>query len=138
MDSALSVQQPVSSGIATPTPAPSGHPEVKAGPAVSSEVGEIEVIPESPEISPELAEHVDRVIRGEVELPGPIETGAYEGQPVTIQPAAPRQPNIVLPLTRADFTAGPSQSVSSSWRWLYEWVKRVILMFPGRATYRID
>lgn len=114
----------------------SGHPEIKAGPAVSPETAEIEVIPESPEISPELAEHVERVVRGEIELPGPIEAGIHEGQPVTIQPASPRQPNIVLPLTRADFTAGPNQPVSSSWRWLYEFVKRIILMFPGRAVYR--
>lgn len=160
MDQTPAPGQPDPSGIATtvasqlprndgqtltpsPPPAPTvqpavsaGHPEIKAGPAASPEVGEIEVVPESPEISPELAEHVERVVRGEIELPGPIEAGTHEGQPVTIQPAAPQQPNIVLPLTRADFTAGPGQPVSSSWRWLYEFVKRIILMFPGRAVYR--
>lgn len=155
MDSALSAQpatgdqqQPIPQGIATARlnatafggprndESTGGHPEIKAGPAVSPEVGEIEVIPESPEISPELAEHVERVTRGEIQLPGPIEAGTHEGQPVTIQPSAPQQPNIVLPLTRADFTAGPGQPVSSSWRWLYEFVKRIILMMPGRVVYR--
>ncbi len=122
----------------------SGHPEIKADQGLTFaeakvrplESSEIEVIPESPEISPELAEHVERVVRGEIELPGPIEVGAHEGRPVTIQPSVSQQPNIVLPLTRADFTAGPGQPVSSSWRWLYEWVKRIILMMPGRAVYR--
>lgn len=118
-----------------PQLASTGHPEIKVGPAISPETAEIEVIPESPEISPELAEHVDRVVRGEIELPGPIEVGVHEGQPVSIQPAAPQQPNIILPLTRAGFAAGPKQPISSSWRWLYEWVRRVILMFPGRTMY---
>ena len=120
----------------------SGHPEVEtAKQGLGLEAGkeptaEIEVIPESPEISPELAEHVERVVRGEIELPGPIEAGVHQGQPVTIEPSVSQQPNIVLPLTRGDFTAGPQQPVSSSWRWLYEFVKRIVLMFPGRTIYR--
>jgi len=133
----------------TPNPQPtthnpqpiSGRPEVETGKPglgleAGKETGEIEVIPESPEISPELAEHVERVVRGEIELPGPIEVGTHEGRPVIIEPSASQQPNIVLPLTRGDFTVGPQQPVSSSWRWLYEWVKRIILIFPGRAAYR--
>ena len=148
MDSSLPPVSPPSPPRATshePPAISSGHPEVEigkeglgleAGLEAGKETGEIEVIPESPEISPELAEHVERVVRGEIELPGPIEAGAHEGQPVTIEPSVSQQPNIILPLTRADFTAGPNQPVSSSWRWLYEWVKRVILMMPGRAVYR--
>ncbi len=128
----------------SPVPPPaisSGRPEVetaKPGPGLEAgkETAEIEVIPESPEISPELAEHVERVVRGEVELPGHIEVGDHEDRPVTIQPSASQQPNIVLPLTRSDFTAGPKQPVSSSWRWLYEFVKRIVLMFPGRTIYK--
>lgn len=151
MDPAPLPGQPISplpSTVPLPVPNPtaqqavsSGHPEVEAGKQglgleAGKETGEIEVIPESPEISPELAEHVERVVRGEIELPGPIDVGIHEGQPVTIQPSASQQPNIVLPLTRGDFTAGPGQPVSSSWRWLYEFVKRIILIFPGRAVYR--
>ena len=137
---------PSSSGLPRPDPGSglamtSGHPEVETGKAglgleAGKETGEIEVIPESPEISPELAEHVERVVRGEIELPGPLDVGTHEGQPVTIQPSASQQPNIILPLTRGDFTAGPKRPVSSSWRWLYEFVKRIVLMMPGRAVYR--
>lgn len=114
------------------------NPEVKTGPTVSPEfpeTAEIEVIPEFPEISPELAEHVERVVHGEIQLPGPIDVGTHEGQQVTISPAAPQQPNIVLPLTQSDFVTGQKQQLSSSWRWLYEFVKRIILMMPGRTMY---
>lgn len=114
-----------------------GNPEIKAGPAVNPEVGEIEVIPESPEISPELAEHVEKVVRGEIQLPGPIQVGKHEGEDVTITPFTPQQPNIVLPLTQSDFQLGAKQPVSSAWKWLMEWVKRIILKNPGRAVYRI-
>lgn len=112
------------------------NPEVKAGPAVSPETAEIEVIPESPEISPELAEHVERVVHGEIQLPGPIDVGIHEGQPVSIHPAAPQQPNIILPITQSDFAAGATQPPANAWRWLVEWVKRIILKYPGRAVYR--
>jgi len=114
----------------------SGHPEIKAGPVISPEVGEIEVIPESPEISPELAEHVEKVVRGEIQLPGPIEVGKHKGENVTISPFTPQQPNIVLPMTQSDFQQGAKQPTSAAWRWLYEWVRRVILMAPGRTLYR--
>ncbi len=114
----------------------SGHPEIKAGPVISPEVGEIEVIPESPEISPELAEHVEKVVRGEIQLPGPIHVGKHEGEDVTISPFTPQQQNIVLPVTQSDFAAGARQPTSTAWRWLVEWVKRIILQNPGRAVYR--
>lgn len=113
-----------------------GNPEIKAGPAISSEVGEIEVIPESPEISPELAEHVEKVVRGEIQLPGPIEVGKHEGEDVTISPFTSQQPNIVLPVTQSDFQLGAKQPTSTAWRWLVEWVKRIILKNPERAVYR--
>lgn len=115
----------------------SGHPEVKnfQGPE-PLQPPEIEIIPESPEVSPELAEHVEKVIRGEIQLPGPIEVGKHQGQTVTISPSAPQQPNIVLPVTQDDFKKGFSQPVASAWRWLVEWVKRIILKNPGRVVYR--
>ncbi|MBI2310129.1 hypothetical protein HYU89_04515 [Candidatus Collierbacteria bacterium] len=115
----------------------SGHPEINPGtePAVEQKA-DIEVIPESPEISPELAEHVEKVVRGEIQLPGPIEVGKHKGENVTISPFTPQQPNIVLPVTQSDFQQGAKQPTSAAWRWLYEWVRRVILMAPGRTLYR--
>ena len=114
-----------------------GHPEINPGiePAVEQKA-DIEVIPESPEISPELAEHVEKVIRGEIQLPGPIEVGKHEGEDVIISPFTSQQPNIILPVTQSDFAAGAQQPASTAWRWLVEWVKRIILQNPGRAVYR--
>ena len=109
----------------------SGHPEWEP-------TAEIGVIPETPEIAPELAEHVEVIERGEVQLPGPIDVGSHEGHPVTIQPVSPQQPNIVLPVTLADLAAGAKQPTASSFRWLVEWVKRIILKYPGRAVYRTN
>lgn len=97
---------------------------------------EVEIIPDQPEIAPEIAEHVEAVTHGEIQLPGPIEVGTHEGQLVTIQPAAPQQPHIILPVTQSDFAAGATQPTTNAFRWLVEWVKRIILKYPGRAVYR--
>lgn len=114
-----------------------GHPEINPLTEHTAEQkADIEVIPESPEISPELAEHVEKVVRGEIQLPGPIQVGKHEGEDVTISPFTPQQPNIVLPLSQSDFQLGAKQPVSSAWKWLVEWVKRIILKNPGRAVYR--
>lgn len=114
------------------TTAAGGHPEVEGSKEITAP---IEIIPEQPEISPELQEHIEAVQHGEIQLPGPIDVGTHEGQQVTISPAAPQQPNIVLPLTQSDFVTGQKQPMTSSWRWLYEFVKRIILMMPGRTMY---
>lgn len=132
-----SINQPAAAPV-NQQPLSSGHPEIKTGAPVSPETGKIEVIPESPKISPELEEHVERVQRGEVELPGPIDVGEYEGQTVTISPAAPQAPNIVLPLTRPDFALGAKKPISSSWRWLSEWIRRIIFQMPDRTVYRSE
>lgn len=117
-----------------------GHPEAKADSAITPEAPvkttEVEIVSDAMEVSPELAEHVKEVESGEIQLPGPINVGIHQGQPVMIQPTAPQQPNIILPLTQDDFIAGTKQPVSSSWRWLSEFVKRIILMMPGRTIYR--
>ena len=115
----------------------SGHPEINlTTESMAEQKADIEVIPESPEISPELAEHVEKVVRGEIQLPGPIEVGKHEGEDVTISPFTSQQPNIVLPVTQSDFAAGARQPTSSAWKWLVEWVKRIILQNPGKAVYR--
>lgn len=123
---------PISVGIGKPE-----FPPV-AEISTSPESAEVEVIPESPEVSPELVEHVQAVQRGEIQLPGPIDVGAHEGQPVSVQPSAPQQPNIVLPLTKDDIQTGQKQPTSSAFRWLTEWVKWLIKKYPGRALYKSE
>ena len=54
----------------------SGHPEINPLMEISAEQkADIEVIPESPEISPELAKHVEKVVRGESNCPGRFRLG---------------------------------------------------------------
>lgn len=110
-----------------------GHPEIQRVPEQHIPV---EVIPDQPEVAAEIAEHVEAVQHGEIELPGPIDVGKVAGQPTSIQPSTPQQSRIVLPVNQADFTAGQKQKVSTSWRWLVEWVKRIILKYPNKAVYR--
>ena len=127
---------PIKSG-STMTGGISGHPEINPLPEHGLEQkADIEVIPESPEISPELTEHVEKVVRGEIQLPGPIQVGKHEGEDIMISPFTPQQPNIVLPLSQSDFQLGAKQPTSSAWKWLVEWVKRIILQNPGRSVYR--
>lgn len=128
-------------GFVPPVPqptAPSGTPEIRPGPVISPERGEIEIIPETPEISPELEEHIQAVQRGEIELPGPIDVGTHEGQPVSISPSVPQQPNIVLPLTKDELQSGKKQPINAAFRWLAEWVAWLIKKYPGRAIYRSE
>ena len=115
---------------------PDSAQSISLHPETEPSAGSVEVIPEQPDISPELAEHIEVVERGEVQLPGPIDMGTHEGQPIAIQPTAPQQPNIILPMAQSDFVAGNKQPVSDAWRWLVEWMKRIILKYPGRAVYR--
>lgn len=117
-----------------------GTPEIKANVTSETkpETGEVEVIETIPEVPPELAEHVEKVIQGEVELPGPLDVGTYEGQPVTIKPSAPQQPNIILPLTEQDFTAKKKTKITDAFTWLWLFVKRIIQMYPGRTLYRME
>src|SRR4030042_7099264 len=125
--------------FSSPSSVSIGSPEIKAGlPAeASAEAGEIEVI-EIPEVPPELAEHVKKVIQGEVELPGPLNVGNYEGHTLSIKPSAPQQPNIILPLTKQDFTVKRKTKVADAFSWLWLFVKRIIQMYPGRTIYRME
>lgn len=117
-------------------PVSMGHPEV--GPIGNHfEIGmpsEIEVIPETPEVSAELAEHVEAVEQGEVKLPEPMPVAPPTSpQVVTAVRAAP---SIVLPVTQNDMAQGAKQPITSSWRWLIEWVTWIIKKNPGRVLYR--
>lgn len=123
---------PVSVGIGKPELPPVAETPKQA------ESAEIEIIPETPEVSPELVEHVQAVQRGEIQLPGPIDVGTHKGQSLSIQPSAPQQPNIVLPLTKNGIQVGQKKPVSSAFRWLTEWVKWLIKKYPGRVLYKSE
>lgn len=123
-------EQPISFGH--PEMGPANHTPSEVGPAVPTE---IEIIPETPEVSAEVAEHVEAVERGEIRLPEPVVTPQAMPTPGVTTVATP-VPNIILPVTRDDFQAGAKKPVSTSWRWLVEWVRWIIKKHPGRVLYR--
>lgn len=122
--------QPIS--IGHPEMGPVNHAPIEAGPAMPAE---IEIIPETPEVSAEVAEHVEAVERGEIQLPEPVVTPQAMPTPGAV-PAVASIPNIILPVTRDDFQVGAKKPVSTSWRWLVEWVTWIIKKHPGRVLYR--
>ena len=122
--------EPIS--IGHPEMGPVNHAPIEAGPSVPAE---IEVIPEMPEVSAEVAEHVEAVERGEIQLPEPVVMPQAMPAPGAILTTTPVH-NIIWPVTRDDFQAGAKKPVSTSWRWLVEWVSWIIKKHPGRVLYR--
>ena len=92
------------------------------------------IVERKPEVGPEVKDWLTKLETGEeIQLPSPV-TDTF-GQ-VLVKPAAPQKPKIVLPLDEPTYVAGFKKSVYDSIRWLVEWIKRVILMFPERAVFR--
>lgn len=86
------------------------------------------------EIGPEVKDWLAELETGEeVQLPKPVTD--EDGQ-VLIKPAAPQKPKIALLVDEPTFQKGFKKSVSDSIRWLVEWIKRVILMFPERTIFK--
>lgn len=135
---AVQGQQHIAPAQPIPQTVSVGHPEVAPGNHFEiGPVSEIEIIPETPEVSAELAEHVEAVERQEITLPEPIDAGVMAmPMPLAGAPTLPKAPNIILPVTKTDFQAGAKQPVNSSWRWLVEWVKWIIKKHPGQVLYR--
>lgn len=92
------------------------------------------VVERKPEIGPEVKDWLTELETGaEIQLPRPVTD--QTGQ-VLVQPAAPQQPKVVLPLDEPTYVAGFKKTVYDSLRWLVEWIKRIILMFPERAVFK--
>lgn len=72
-----------------------------------------------------------------------IEKEHYLTRPLTddsgralASPPAPQQPKIVLPITRKAFLWGLHRPVVDSIRWLAEWIKRLLKIFPGQIAFK--
>lgn len=88
------------------------------------------------EVGPEVKDWLTKLETGEeVQLPQPI-TDDQTGQAL-VKPAAPQEPKIVLPLDEQSYVAGFKKTVYDSIRWLVEWIRRIILMFPERAVFKV-
>ena len=92
------------------------------------------VVERKPELGLEVKDWLTELETGEeIQLPQPVTDTT--GQ-VLVKPAAPQKPKIVLPLDEPTYTVGFKKTVYDSIRWLVEWIKRIIMMFPERAVFR--
>ena len=95
---------------------------------------EFPVVERRAEVGPEVKDWLTELETGEeIQLPQPVTDD--HGQ-ILVNPAAPQQPKIVLPLDQPAYQTGFKKTVFDSVRWLVEWMKRIILMFPERAIFR--
>jgi hypothetical protein len=92
------------------------------------------VVERKAEIGPAVKDWLTELETGEeIQLPQPV---TDKGGQVLVKPASPQQPKIVLPLDEPTYKIGFTKTVHDSIRWLVEWIKRVILMFPERAVFK--
>ncbi len=70
-----------------------------------------------------------------VTLPKPIQDDY--GQ-ILVQASQIPKPNIVLPISEPEMEKALHHKVADSFRWLYEWARRLILLQPGRVFYNSD
>jgi len=92
------------------------------------------IVERKAEIRPEVKDWLTELETGEeIQLPQPVTD--QTGQ-VVVKPAAPQQPTIILPLDEPTYTTGFKKTVNDSVRWLVEWIKRVVLMFPERTVFK--
>lgn len=94
----------------------------------------VPVVERKAEMRPEMRGWIRKLEEGEeIQLPQPVTDGA--GQPI-VQAAAPQQPQIILPLDEDQFVAALRKTVYDSIRWLAEWCRRLLKMFPGRIAFK--
>lgn len=104
------------------------QPPVDAGTGIQV----VEVEP-TPEISPEVAEYLQRVEQNDQQQPQEI---VIAGDTAQLIPQAPTlKPVIVLPITPEVEAAGAKKNPQWSVRWLVEWSRRLMKMFSGKILY---
>jgi len=67
-----------------------------------------------------------------VTLPKPV---ADDYGQILVQAAQIPKPKIVLPISEPEMEIALHHKIIDSFRWLYEWAKRLILLQPGRVFY---
>ena len=86
-----------------------------------------------PDITPE-TQHMEVVIGEEITLPQPITDDTSQ---VIMDNATPQQVTIKLPLTGQQMDQALHLKIVYSFRWLAEWMKRLLKIFGSKFIYRI-
>ena len=88
------------------------------------------------ELEPEVEGWIEHLKQeGEIKLPEPIK----DDQGNIMMAEAPAQvvnDKLVVPMTQAGVGQGLKQPVTSSARWLAEWIKRLVKVFGGKIAYK--
>lgn len=92
----------------------------------------IEIEP-SPEISPEVAEFLQKVEEHQDQLPQEIVIASDAAQLLPATQAL--KPVIILPITPEIEAVGAKKNTQWSVRWLIEWSRRLMKMFSGKILY---
>lgn len=87
----------------------------------------------TPEVAPE-AQHIEVVKGEEISLPQPVTDDTSQ---VVMDNATPQQVVVKLPLTGQQMDQALHLKIIYSFRWLAEWMKRLLKIVGGKFIYRI-
>lgn len=110
---------------------PGKEREVQAGENISEERVPIIEVGREPEVAPETG--IEKLEKEQYVLPTPVlddQTGE-----VLVSPPAPIAPEIILPITAAEYQMGLEAKIEDSLRWLAEWSKRLIKLLGEKVGF---
>jgi len=87
-----------------------------------------------PEISAEVEEYMERVVRHPETIPQEIVIA--DGHQMATTPNIPKQPVIVLPVTPEMEKEARFKNPTYSVVWLWKWADKIMKMFPGKVVYK--
>ncbi|MBP8591390.1 hypothetical protein KBI33_02945 [Candidatus Shapirobacteria bacterium] len=85
-----------------------------------------------PEVAPETG--IEKLEKEQHVLPAPV-LDDQTGQ-VLVFPPAPVEPEIILPLTAAEYQIGLEAKIEDSLRWLAEWSRRLMKLLGEKVGFR--
>jgi len=91
----------------------------------------VEIKP-TPDLTPE-TQHMEVVVGEEITLPQPVTDDTSQ---VVMDNVAPQQVVVKLPLTGQQMDQALHLKIIYSFRWLAEWVKRLLKIFGGKFIYK--
>jgi len=87
-----------------------------------------------PDITPE-TQHMEAIIGEEITLPQPITDDTSQ---VIMDNTTPQQVTIKLPLTGQQMDQALHLKIIYSFRWLAEWMKRLLKIFGSKFVYKVS
>lgn len=131
-DDALNPAQPKPSTTKESGPVLSVEHTTEMPPGVQS-VEELRSV----ELSPEIEKFISEVKEEPDSIPEEIVIADQQAMPL-VPPKTLSKPVIVLPITEAELDKSHKEPITSSKRWLGEWLEKVIKLVKGEVVFRQD